>query len=102
MMRWLEKCKYSPFIAFCLVAIAMIVACNIWSLCMGHCVINDFLRIPLMGWAIILANLVAALIFFLIKRRNKVKTDGSHCASCHSGLQDSWVYCPNCGNLHPI
>jgi hypothetical protein len=54
-----------------------------------------------MGWAVIGANLVAALVYFLIKRHNTMKHDDIHCVSCHSGLQSSWVYCPNCGDEHP-
>ena len=93
--------KYSPFIVFCLVAIASIVACNLWSLYWGHCVLNDFLRIPLMGWGVIGANLVAALVYFLIKRQSITKNNDIHCISCQSGLQGSWVYCPNCGVESP-
>ena len=96
------KYKYSPFIVFCLVAIASIVACNLWSLYWGHCVLNDFLRIPLMGWGVIGANLVAVLVYFLIKRHNTMKHDDIHCVSCRSGLQSSWVYCPNCGDEHHV
>ncbi len=77
---------------------AAIVACNLWSLYWGHFVLNDFLRIPLIGWGLIGANLVAALTFFVIKRRNKTKNVGPLCATCHEDLQGSWVYCPNCGN----
>ncbi len=102
MMRWSGKCKYSPFIVFCLAAIAFIIACNLWSLYWGHCVIHDFLNIPPMGWAVIVANLVAILALFLIKRYNKMNKDVTHCTSCHSGLQDAWVYCPNCGDEHPV
>ena len=101
MKNLFRKFKYSPFIVFCLVAIASIVACNLWSLYWGHCVLNDFLRIPLMGWGVIAANLVAALVYILIKRHNNMKHDDIHCISCRSGLQSSWVYCPNCGEEHP-
>ncbi len=92
------KYTYSPFIVFSLAAIASIVVCNLWSLYWGHCVLNDFLRIPLIGWGLIGANLVAALAYFLIKGHNKTKNEETHCASCHSGLQDSWLYCPSCGD----
>ena len=94
------KCKYSPFIVFCLVAIASIVVCNLWSLYWGHCVLSDFLRIPTMGWGLIGANLIAALIYFLIKRHKAMKEDSFHCIACNAGLQSSWAYCPNCGIEH--
>ena len=94
----LRKNKSSSFIVFCLAAIVAIVACNLWSLYWGHCVLNDFLRIPLIGWGLIGANLVAALIFFAIKRRHKTKNDVPFCASCRTDLQDTWLYCPSCGD----
>lgn len=78
-------------------AIVAILACNLWSLYWGHCVINDFLRIPAIGWIIIGANLVAGLIFFSVKHRKHTKQDGSLCTSCHIRLRELWVYCPNCG-----
>ena len=90
--------KYSWFIVCCLAAIVLIVACNLWSLYWGHCVINDFLRIPPMGWALIGANLVAGVAFFTIKNCKHTKHVGFFCSSCHVGLRDVWVYCPNCGN----
>ena len=93
-----QKGSNSWFIVCCLVAIAAIVACNLWYLYWGHCVINDFLRIPPIGWVLIGANLVAALFFFSIKNRNRTKHDDSLCVSCHTRLRELWVYCPNCGN----
>jgi hypothetical protein len=94
------KCNYSSFVVFCLVAIGAIVVCNLWSLYWGHCVLSDFLRIPPMGWGVIAANLIAALVYFMIKRHNVMKNDSVHCVSCRSELLNSWVYCPNCGNEH--
>ena len=93
-----RKFKPSWFIAFCLTSIAAIVVCNLWSLYWGHCVLNDFLRIPVMGWVLIGANLVAIMIFVTIKRNGKKDHDGYSCNSCHSILRDIWVYCPNCGD----
>jgi hypothetical protein len=93
-----RKYKYSWFIICCIAAIMAILACNLWSLYWGHCVINDFLRVPLIGWALIGANLVAGIVFFSVKCRKHTKHEGSFCALCHVGLRDAWVYCPNCGN----
>ena len=97
-----RKYKYSWFIVSCLAAIVAILACNLWSLYWGHCAINDFLRIPPMGWVLIGANLVAGVIFFAIKNRKHTKHVGFLCTSCHVGLRETWTYCPNCGNeQHP-
>lgn len=93
----IREYKYSWFVVFCVAAIVAILACNLWLLCWGHCVINDFLRIPPIGLALIVANLLAGLIFVVIKRRNKTKLSGSLCSSCHSSLRDTWLFCPNCG-----
>lgn len=90
--------KFSWFIVFCLVAIAGIVACNLWSLYWGHCVLHDFLRIPAIGWALIGANLLAIMIFLMIKRGGKPGHDSCLCNSCRSALRDIWVYCPHCGD----
>ena len=92
-----RKYKCSWFLAFSLAAILAIVACNIWVLCCGRCVLNDYLRIPTIGWMLIVANLVAGLIFFAVKRRNGTKSGGGACCDCHIVLRDTWVYCPNCG-----
>lgn len=92
--------KFSWFIAFCLAAIMAIVACNLWSLYWGHCVLMDFLRIPAIGWALIGANLVAGVTLLTIKRSNRKKHEEAMCGSCHTGLQDTWAYCPNCGDEH--
>lgn len=87
----------SWFIVFCLVAIAAIVVCNLWSLYWGHCVVADFLRVPLIGWGLIGANLVAGLVFIVIKRRHHMKHIVGVCSSCDASLRETWAYCPNCG-----
>lgn len=92
-----RKLKYSWFVVFCLTAILLIIACNLWLLFNGHCVVNDFLRIPSIGWMLILANIVAGLILYLIKHLKGKKADGTLCMICHAGLRDIWIYCPNCG-----
>lgn len=93
-----KKYKCSWFVTCSLVAIMAIMACNLWSLYWGHCVINDFLRIPPIGWLLIGANLVAGLVFFTVKNRKNAKHDDSLCLSCHTRLRELWVYCPNCGD----
>ena len=95
-----NKYKGSWFVVGCLVAIVAIIACNLWLLCWGHCVINDFLRIHPIGWLLIGANLVAGLVFFVIKNRKNTKHDESLCAACHTRLRELWVYCPKCGGEH--
>ena len=92
------KYKYSWFACFCLAAILAIVACNAWLLCCGRCVINDFLRIPPIGWVVIAANLAAGIVLFLLRSRKKTTTDANCCNSCHSALRDNWPYCPACGS----
>jgi Mn2+/Fe2+ NRAMP family transporter len=92
-----RKFRYSWFVVFCLAAILVIVACNIWQLCCGRCVLNDFLRVPPIGWVLIIANLVAGMVLILVKRRSRRNSAADMCGSCHASLRDTWVYCPNCG-----
>ncbi|NIQ11595.1 MAG: hypothetical protein GWO23_18935 [Gammaproteobacteria bacterium] len=93
-----RKHKYSWFVVFCSLGIFAIVACNIYLLCCGRCVVSDFLRIPPMGWFIIAANLVAGLILVAVKRRGDKQKSDDVCSVCHIALRDNWVYCPNCGH----
>ena len=93
-----RKYKYSWFVVFCIAAILAIVACNVWLLCCGRCVINDYLHVPPIGWLLIGSNLVAGLVFFAIKNRKDTKLDDSLCPSCHARLRELWAYCPNCGD----
>ncbi|MDT8444973.1 MAG: hypothetical protein RQ722_11805 [Desulfuromonadales bacterium] len=97
-----RKYKYSWFMVFCSAAILAIVAGNIWLLCCGHCVITDYLHIPPIGWALVIANLVAGIVLFLVKRRNNIRPDKDFCGSCRTGLRDTWVYCPNCGDERSV
>jgi hypothetical protein len=92
-----RKYKYSWFVVFCSAAILAIVACNVWLLCCGRCVINDYLHVPPIGWVLVVANLVAVIILYFVKRRNNNKPGGDSCGVCRTGLRDSWIYCPNCG-----
>jgi len=92
-----RKYKYSWFVVFCSVAILAIVACNVWLLYCGRCVYNDCMSVPPIGWVLIVANLVAALVFFAVKSRKKTEYDVSLCASCHIRLRELWGFCPNCG-----
>jgi hypothetical protein len=92
-----RKYKYSWFLVFCSLGVLAIIACNISLLCIGGCVVSDFLRIPPMGWLIIAANLVAGMILLGVKRRNAKRTNGDTCSSCHIMLRENWIYCPNCG-----
>jgi hypothetical protein len=95
-----KKYKYSWFFLFCLAAVLAIVACNVWLICCGRCVVNDYLMIPPIGWALISANLLAGAILYVVKRRMNTKTDVNSCGSCHVGLLNNWTYCPNCGDEH--
>ena len=92
-----RKFDRSWFVIFCLTAILAILVCNLWSLLHGHCVVNDFLRIPPVGWMLILANIIAGLVLYIVKHRKEAKPDGDFCVICHTGLRDLWSYCPNCG-----
>lgn len=95
-----RKYKSSWFVVCCLLAIVAIMACNLWSLYWGHCAINDFLRIPPIGWLLIATNLVAGLVLFTVKNRKHTRQDESLCTACHTRLRELWVYCPNCGDEH--
>jgi hypothetical protein len=97
----LRKLRYSWFLVFCLAAILVIIACNAWQLCCGACVLNDFLRVPPIGWVLIMANIIAGLILILAKRRVAGKNAVDSCGSCHASLRDNWLYCPNCGDERP-
>lgn len=98
MTAFLKKYCSSWFVLFCLAAIAAILVCNLWSLFVGACVIHDYLRIPAIGWVLILTNVIAGLVLYLVKHRNKSKPQGSYCAVCHVNLRENWEYCPNCGD----
>lgn len=93
-----RKRRYSWFVVFCLTTILAIVAGNIWLLCCGRCVLNDYLRIPQIGWLLIFANLAAGLVLLVIKRRRQARPDEPCCMRCRISLRDTWVYCPNCGS----
>jgi len=101
MKRLLNKIGSSWFVITCLVAIAAIIACNLWSLMNGHCAIHDFLHIPMIGWALILANVIAGMILYIVKHRTRKNSDESYCDDCLTDLRENWQYCPNCGHrLH--
>ncbi|MGD9019583.1 MAG: hypothetical protein PVF84_04990 [Desulfuromonadales bacterium] len=97
MKKILSQYRLSWFVSFCLAGILAIVVCNISLLYFGHCVVNDFLAIPPIGWFIIGANLVAAAVLALIKQGTGHRSETNLCANCNVGLRDAWVYCPNCG-----
>lgn len=94
----LKNYKFCWFLVFCLAAILLIIACNVWLLCCGHCVVSDFLRIPMIGWVIIVANLVAGAVLWSLKHRPRMKPGApASCQYCHVLLREGWSYCPNCG-----
>jgi len=97
MKKFLRAYRISWFVGFCLAGILAIVACNLCLLYFGHCVVNDFLAIPPIGWFIIAANLVAGAALAMIKRRGGQKFATNQCSRCSIGLLDTWAYCPNCG-----
>jgi len=92
-----RKYHLSWFVVFCLAAILVILACNAWQICCGRCVLSDFLHIPPIGWALIIANLVAGLVFSTVKCRDSKNTATDRCSACDTTLRDTWIYCPNCG-----
>jgi hypothetical protein len=97
MQKIFGKYRLSWFVSFCLAGILAIVACNLCLLYFGHCVVNDFLQIPPVGWFIIAANLVAGVVLAMIRQAGGKRSVTNQCPSCHVGLRDAWVYCPNCG-----
>ena len=97
MQKIFGKYRLSWFVSFCLAGILAIVACNLCLLYFGHCVVNDFLQIPPIGWFIIAANLVAGVVLAMIRQAGGKRSGNNQCPSCHVGLRDAWVYCPNCG-----
>jgi len=96
-MMAFRKYHLSWFVVFCLAAILVILACNAWQLCCGHCVLGDFLRIPPIGWALIIANLIAGLVLVVVKRHDGKKNAADRCPACNTALRDTWIYCPRCG-----
>jgi len=97
MRKIFGKYRISWFFGFCLAGILAIVACNAWLLYFGHCVVNDFLRIPPVGWFIILANLVAGVVLAMLRQCGGQRSGTNHCPKCDVGLREAWAYCPNCG-----
>lgn len=97
-MKFIKTSSHCWFVLACLAAIAGIVACNLWSLLVGDCVIHDFLRIPTIGWWLILANVAAGLILYFVRRGNRSTLDKHFCTKCCTDLRDKWGYCPNCGS----
>ena len=97
MKKALEKLRISWFVSFCVAGILAIVACNLCLLYSGHCVVDDFLQIPPIGWFIISANLVAGAVLAIIKQCGGHRTESNHCPNCKVALRDAWGYCPNCG-----
>ena len=71
-----KKYEFPWFVVFCLTAIAAIIACNLWALFHGYSVVNDFLRIPPIGWMLILLNVLAGLILYVVKHRKETKRGG--------------------------
>jgi hypothetical protein len=98
MKKVFMKRQGSWFVYFCLAVIVAILACNLWSLMVGNCVVYDFLRIPPMGWVMIAANIIAGMSLYFVKHRNKSVSDESCCPACCTDLRQTWDYCPNCGN----
>jgi hypothetical protein len=92
-----QKYRFSGFVMLCLAGIAVIVVCNAYLLCCGRCAVADFYRVPPIGWLLILANLVAGIILYTVKRRRVRPTDADACLFCQINLHDSWLYCPRCG-----
>ena len=99
MKAFFRKYSSSWFVFGSLAAIAAIIGCNLWYLLNGHCAVHDFLRIPAIGWVLIAANVVAALILYFVKHRNRKNVDGHCCAKCQTDLREAWEYCPNCGGV---
>lgn len=93
------KYKYCWFLAFCAVTALVIVSCNLWLLCCGRCVLDDYLSVPPIGWALIAANLLAAGVLLAIKRRSSGRQLEISCGLCHADLRKKWSYCPRCGEL---
>lgn len=96
------KPGYPWFVICCLAGMLVIVACNVWLLCCGHCVLYDYLNIPVMGWTVIAANLVAGLVLVAVRRRRKAIPGTLCCRHCQAGMRQAWKYCPNCGSEHGL
>lgn len=99
MQKTFGKYRISWFVGFCLAGILAILLCNLCLLYFGHCVVNDFLAIPPIGWFIIAANLIAGAALAMIKQGNRQRCTTNHCSACNIGLRENWVYCPNCGDV---
>lgn len=93
----LPQNRYPWFVIFCFLGVFAIIGCNIYMLCCGRCVVNDFFKIPVMGWFVIAANLIAVLILIAVKKRRENIHRDDVCSVCCISLRETWIYCPNCG-----
>lgn len=97
MVKVLRKYRISWFVGFCLAGIIAIVVCNLCLLYFGHCVVDDFLQIPPIGWFMIAANLVAGAVLAMLRQDRRQRHETNHCPGCKVALREAWTYCPNCG-----
>jgi hypothetical protein len=93
-----HKNNISWFVVFCIAVLLVIIVCNVWSLVNGHCTVGDFLCVPPIGWVLIVANILAGMILYIIKHRKRTESGENFCSACHIDLRDMWTYCPNCGS----
>ncbi|MBW2477424.1 MAG: hypothetical protein JRE63_08900 [Deltaproteobacteria bacterium] len=89
--------KYGWFCLGGMASIILIMSINLWMVTCGHCSVSDFLAVPWVGWLLIIANVLAFVTLFCIKRLPSNKHDINCCIACSSILQGEWLYCPVCG-----
>jgi hypothetical protein len=81
----------------CLAAIVLILIYNAGMVACGHCTIASLLRIPWLGWVLIVTNLLAGLALVIVQRCHRHKLPENCCVLCDATMYESWGYCPKCG-----
>lgn len=99
MKAYLFRHKFSWFAICATLTVVVVLACNLWTLCCGQCVIEVFMRISIVGWLLIGANLAALAALVGVRRHRVTSREEGCCRSCGVVLRDDWHFCPDCGSV---